>query len=1013
MIIMFGMGVAATVVIIKPLFDNNSQFPRARKGFLDLSGWNFGQHGYLRLDGEWEYYQGRLIQPGQFHRQKRKEYITVPSAWENPGFGKRKSSPFGAATYRILIQTGPDDSGRNFGLKTSLIRMSNSIFIDGALAGSSGKPALRSRDYEPGNIPYVIYFKPEHRRIELVVQVANFDYASGAGIFGPVYFGTGAAIQSLREKALVYDWIIIIGFFLMGAIFVSYFFQSGKDPALLYLGLNCVSRGLYSFTHGEKVLYWILPHLDFQGLGKIQFLSVTTFSIFLVLYMYYSFKNIASQSVVRIFTGACLIMVMVGFIFPMKILSWLDPLQALLGLLAMLYTIYLLIRGTLCKVEEAGYLIVSALSMFIYYVIYSLNVIGKVDIGLLPPFDPFVFILCQAFLHSMRFSAAFRKVEELSQNLIAVHRIKDDFLAKTSHEFRTPLTGIINISQTLIDGADGKLTKGQEDNLALITAIAKRLSRLVDDIQDLVKIQNRELTINPVILDLKPVVQIASGFFNYNLGGKNLVLVEKIPDNLPLVMVDEDRMKQILYNLIDNAIKFTGSGKVEIGARQVEEFVQVWVEDTGPGIPDDIFAEAFIPYRRIQAGPHGDSPGFGLGLAIAKELVELHGGKIWAENIYPGARVSFTLPVAAQSRIQHDDSSRQLPVISIQEPVTIKTPYEINSSGEYTILAADDDPAGLQILINAFTTENYNIIAVKNGYEALDVLEKQKGIDVVVLDLMMPGVSGYEVCRKVREKFSLSELPVLILTAANQMMDMTASYEAGANDFLAKPYDVSQLKFKIRSLIMMKQSALDARNMEVAFLQAQIKPHFLFNTFNTIMSLSYKEVEKAREVIASLADFLRESFDFSNARDLVPLEKELELVQAYLVIEKARYRERLTVESGFEDIENIRIPPITLQTLVENAVKHGIGTRVNGGIIRMGGRSCQGHYLIYVEDNGQGMDELKLAGLFNEKGGEKAGVGLRNIQRRLIRCFGEGITVTSRPGEGTRIEIRIPLTGID
>jgi signal transduction histidine kinase len=1008
MVIIFIMGVVESVFIFKPVFEKDSQIPHARKGVLDLRRWDLEQDGYLRLDGEWEFYPGRLLRPGEFGDGKRKEYIEVPSGWETRKFGKKHLSPLGAATYRLIIQTGPSQIKRDYGVKTSLIRLSNAIFINGVLYESCGKPALDRHHYIPGNQPKVIYFHPESGRVELVIQVANFDYVTGAGILGPIYFGKRAEIQHLREKALVNDWIMIIGFFLMGLIFVSVYVQSGKEPALLFLGLNCFARGFWSFTHGEKTLYWVMPHLSFYILGKIQYLTVTTFSAFLVLYIYYTFKNTAHKTMVQIFTGICIVMSLLGLIISLKTHSQLDPLLAVLCLMAMLYTIYLLIRNTVSRVEEAGYLIVSAFSMFLYNIIYSLNVFGKVDIGLVPPFEPFVFILSQAFLHSMRFSAAFRKVEELSENLIAAHRIKDEFLAKTSHEFRIPLIGIINISQTLIDGVDGKLTRVQEDNLTLITTIAKRLSWLVNDIQDLVKMQNRELSINPVALDIKPLVQLIFGFFKYNMAGKNLVLVERIPDNLPPVMVDENRMKQILYNLVDNAIKFTGSGKVEIGAGMEVEQMRIWIEDTGPGIPDDIIKDVFTPYQHNQTSHPGGSAGTGLGLTIVKELVELHGGQIGAENIHPGARVYFTLPVAAHSQLEESHIFQSLSILH-EEPVAIKTPYIIDSGGLYTILVADDDSADLRILINAFTTENYNIIAVKNGKEALEMLEKNKGIDILVLDLMMPGVSGYEVCKKIREKFSLSELPVLILTTANQMMDITASYEAGANDFLAKPYDVSQLKFKIRSLIMMKQSALDARNLEVAFLQAQIKPHFLFNTFNTIMSLSYKEVEKAREVIASLADYLRESFDFSNAQDLVPLEKELELVKAYLVIEKARYKERLTVEFDFEDIDSIMIPPITLQTLIENAIKHGIGTRVNGGTIRTGGRRFHGHYLIYVEDDGRGMDEQKLQGLFSENG-IKTGVGLRNIQHRLIRYFGEGVTVTSRLESGTRIEIRIPIS---
>jgi two-component system, sensor histidine kinase ChiS len=1004
----FIVGLFSTTLVVEQAFQHKDNIPLAQKGVLDLSAWDFEQPGYVKLDGEWEFYRDRLIKPGEFSQIKHQQYIKVPLAWEKERKGKKRFSPFGSATYRLMVKIGSRDVSKDYGLKTSLIRLSNSIFINGVLAESSGKPALSRKDYIPGNEPYVIYFKPERNQLELVVQVANFDYASGAGIIGAMYFGKKTDIQSLREKALVFDWIMVSGFFLMGFIFVGFFIQQRKDFSFLYLGLNCLARGFYSFTHGEKTLYWLLPHLSFYAIGKIQFFSATASGIFLVLYMYYAFRNIANKSIVRIHVGLGALMVLLVFLVPMKIHSLFDPLQAVFGSFAIVYTLYLLIRGAFSKNEEAIYLIVAAFSTLTFNVIYVLNWVGLVDISLLPPFEPFIFILSQALLHSMRFSAAFRKVEELSENLATADRVKDEFLAKTSHEFRNPLTGIINISQTLMDGVGGKLTKVQDDNLKLITFIAQRLSRLVNDIQDLVKIQNRELKIHPVALDIKPIVQIIFGFFKYTASGKNVAFVESIPDNLPLVMVDEDRIKQILFNLIDNAIKFSGEKKVEIKAKADKGFVEVWIEDTGPGMPDEILKEIFIPYRQVSYDPRGNPSGIGLGLAIVKELVELHKGRVWAENMHPGVRICFTLPAIERST-EDNHKSPELSLVLNDEFLEVKTPGEISKDGEYTVLAADDDAANLRILTNVLTSENYNVIAVKNGIEALEQFEKRKDLDILVLDLMMPGASGYEVCKKVREKFSLSELPVLIITAVNQTMDMTASYEAGANDFISKPYDLSQLKLKIRSLIMMKQSALNAKNMEVAFLQAQIKPHFLFNTFNTIMSLSYKDVEKAREVIASLADFLRESFDFSNTQGLVSLQKELELVKAYLEVEKARYKERLTVEFKMEEIEGVMLPPITLQTIVENAVKHGIGARVKGGAVRIGGKRFGHNYIIFVEDNGQGMDDAKVRNLFNDK--EKiAGVGLLNVQRRLIRYFGEGLIIKSKPGEGTRVEIKIPLT---
>lgn len=164
-------------------------------------------------------------------------------------------------------------------------------------------------------------------------------------------------------------------------------------------------------------------------------------------------------------------------------------------------------------------------------------------------------------------------------------------------------------------------------------------------------------------------------------------------------------------------------------------------------------------------------------------------------------------------------------------------------------------------------------------------------------------------------------------------------------------------------------------------------------------------------MIANLADFLRESFDFTNAQELVPLSKELELVNAYLEIEKARYKERLKVIYNFEAAEDVMLPPITLQALVENAVKHGIGYRIRGGAIQIGGYRSGSEYVIYVEDDGQGISEEQMQFLFDERR-KNAGIGLRNVEKRLHQCFDHGLTIKSKPSEGTRVKMRIPINGL-
>lgn len=195
---------------------------------------------------------------------------------------------------------------------------------------------------------------------------------------------------------------------------------------------------------------------------------------------------------------------------------------------------------------------------------------------------------------------------------------------------------------------------------------------------------------------------------------------------------------------------------------------------------------------------------------------------------------------------------------------------------------------------------------------------------------MMPHMSGYELTQKVRARYSLYELPVLLLTARSQPEDIYTGFYSGANDYVTKPVDAVELKYRIRALTAMKISFNERVRIEAAYLQAQIQPHFLFNTLNSIAALSDMDTKKMQELITAFTSFLRISFDFLNIGELVNLSHELELVESYLYIEQTRFAERISVVWEVDPDINILLPPLSIQPLVENAIKHGLLKRQQG-----------------------------------------------------------------------------------
>lgn len=235
-------------------------------------------------------------------------------------------------------------------------------------------------------------------------------------------------------------------------------------------------------------------------------------------------------------------------------------------------------------------------------------------------------------------------------------QIKDEFLANTSHELRTPLNGIIGLSESLIDGVTGDLSHDTKDNLGLIISSGKRLANLVNDILDFSKIKNNELALQIQPLNVQALTEVVLTLCQPLVGSKSLQLVNGIPPSASTVLADENRLQQVLYNLLGNAIKFTETGQVTVLADSWEvDYLAISISDTGIGIPQEKFNQIFRSFEQADGSTAREYGGTGLGLSVTKQLVQLHGGQIWVESqVGHGSTFTFTLPITTENVIKPD-----------------------------------------------------------------------------------------------------------------------------------------------------------------------------------------------------------------------------------------------------------------------------------------------------------------------------------------------------------------------
>ncbi|WP_272942206.1 ATP-binding protein [Alkalibacillus haloalkaliphilus] len=402
-----------------------------------------------------------------------------------------------------------------------------------------------------------------------------------------------------------------------------------------------------------------------------------------------------------------------------------------------------------------------------------------------------------------------RESQELAmENLKKADVLKDEFLAVTSHELRTPIYGMVGIAESLRDGIAGDVSEQMRQQLSTIVASGNRLTHLVNDILDFSKLKYDSLELQLKSVHVKGVIEVVVAVSKPLINNKPIELVTDIPDDLSPVHADPNRLQQILYNLVGNAIKYTDEGRILISAYETEGGLTISVQDTGSGISADQLEYIFNPFQ--QADPSHTISGTGMGLSITKRLVDLHEGALSVESQpKQGSTFYVTLPVQLENTAE--EVSKPVERLLTGESTKVELP-KIKRANQPRILVADDEAVNLQVLTNQLALEGYEVVRASDGEEVFEILQ-EKPVDLLILDLMMPKMSGYEVCSLLRRDYSLMELPILMLTAKSELDDKIVSFEAGANDYLVKPCDKMELLSRVRTLIRIRTLNQELTNL--------------------------------------------------------------------------------------------------------------------------------------------------------------------------------------------------------
>lgn len=687
-----------------------------------------------------------------------------------------------------------------------------------------------------------------------------------------------------------------------------------------------------------------------------------------------------------------------------------------------------------------------------------------------------------------------QELEKTNQKLLELDQVKSRFFANISHELRTPLTLLLGPLETILQRHGKTLDEQTRSMLLTMHANGMRLLKLINDLLELVRLESGKIDVKrePITIPefLKGLISSAKQMAE----DKRLVLEAHVLPEVGVVLADRDKLEKILLNLVFNALKFTpAGGRVDVDALRDGQDLVLTVRDTGMGIPEKNLAMIFDRFWQADGSSKRKYQGAGIGLALVKELTEVQGGSVSVSS-QEGKGTEFrvrlpyqeaTLPARqdktpgeafAATTLSSEEWLSSLyrraelfpAVTSVRETMR---PIQGEATGQdFTVLIADDEPDMLRFLKSQLE-QRYRVLEAVDGQQAIEKA-RQFLPDIVLLDMMMPEKDGLQACQELRQCTSTQNIPTVILTARADEETKLASLSAGASDFLAKPFSVTELHVRVKNLVdaYHYQRQLAKQNQSLEFKNEQLKEtieqlkqteaqlvqseklnslgvmsagimHEINNPLNWAMTGLYTLRDKGRmlpssdqeeyleyltdvedglkrvkKIVADLRSFAHKE---NNSRDQVDVPEAVEMALRFLSHElDSRFRVELRLPEDQAIWANRNMLVQVILNLVQNAIQALLTKEFAPGdqpTITIEGKVERGLSILTIHDNGPGIkpeNEPKVFEPFftTKDVGEGMGLGL-SICYRIVREFDGRIRLRTEVGKFCEFSLEFPAKG--
>jgi signal transduction histidine kinase len=680
-----------------------------------------------------------------------------------------------------------------------------------------------------------------------------------------------------------------------------------------------------------------------------------------------------------------------------------------------------------------------------------------------------------AYFNEKRRFDEFRLTYELdnrNKELAELNKQKTQFFANISHELRTPLTLILAPVQELLERTN-RLPDAVAARLIVVRDNALRLLKLVNDLLDVIRLEEGKAELKAAPVDINSVLRGTVEGMTHLADTKEVAMEKDLSSGSLVVMGDERALEKIFINLINNAVKFTDrGGRIQVLSKRDGNDILVQVRDSGIGIPDEEQPYIFERFRQVDGSTTRRFRGTGLGLALVKEMTEHMQGDVDVESA-PGQGTTMTVrfPSAADVEAQHtqalpqeDDGLEQLHRLAerkgglaLDEPMKLSE-EEPPSEGDAraTVLVVEDEP-DMRRYLTEMLHEEYRVIQARTGSLGLRSAVERKP-DLILLDLMLPEIDGIEVCRRVRETDPSRAQKIMLLTARVDEEAKLTALEAGADDFLTKPFSSVEVKTRLRNLLTsaMLERDLAERNQhlrrtlaELEATQVQLIHSEKLNALGSLSAGLLHEINNPLNYSLTALQMIRSDPAVANNDVLADMVADIDEgmqrirtivsdLRAFAYPSEADKQMPFSFHGALEsalrftahelkDIEVItdiprdetvlgsksHITQVLVNLLSNSARAIAMMAAATPGQIRITGDLAEGRLRIRVADNGIGMDSGTLNRIFEpffttQDVGEGMGLGL-SISHTIIANHGGKLRAESEPGKGTVIYFDLPL----